>query len=209
MLLPDLFCRGRAKTRTGNGGRLQACCCGCPQHCVLAGNMFWGVLLHPSACCTTREKASCIPCPASHTPYSASCTPHPISRILHPTSRIPCPASHTPYPAPCTLHPAWDPKEGGAGALPGGTGCTPLVLGKSEGSQAALITSCPACSAQSQQKAQPPVSRKGPCSGAGRSQAPGFMPALRKTTLSVWTGQHPRGAACPAPRARDRDTPPL
>lgn len=158
---------------------------------VLAGDIFWGVLLCPSACCTVKKRE------------------HSASHVLHLTSHILCSASYTPYPEPCILHPRWEPVEREAGFLASGTGCAPLVPGKLEGSQSALITGCPACLAQSQKKAGSLVSREGRHSITGRSQAPSFMLVLRKTTLSMWTGQHPWGAACPVQRAWDRDTPPL
>lgn len=83
---------------------------------VSVGNAFWSVLLCPSSGCAVRGRASCIPCPVPHTPYPASCIPHPM----------------------------WDPVQRGLGALPASTGCTPSVLGKLKESQGALITGCPA-----------------------------------------------------------------
>lgn len=129
-VLPNLFCRARAKTRTERGSCLQACWYGCP-HSYLSGKyVLWCAALPlPWLHCEGEN----ILHPRSYNPYPATHIPHPVvSYVLHLT------------PAPCIPHPTWDPVERGLGPLPFSTGCTPWVLGKLEGSQGALITGCPA-----------------------------------------------------------------
>lgn len=132
------------------------------------------MLLRSTVHRTMRGRASCIPHPIAHVPHPSSC-------ILHPAFRIP--------------HPMWDPTEREVGPLPSGTGVRSLCAGKIRGVLGCLNNRL-LCQAQS------PVSRAGRRGGAGRSRAPAFVPAPRKTTLSVRMGQHPWGAACLA-----RDTP--
>lgn len=114
VLLPGPSSRGRAKTRTGNGGLPSALPSWLSTALRVSGRHVSGRDASPLRLPrregeTTLRPASHIMHPASRIPYPTSRIPHPTSHIPHPISRIPYPAkprpaSHSPYPAPRIPH---------------------------------------------------------------------------------------------------------